>query len=236
MAKMMEALEAAAKKVLDHGVANAADWPIELRKPHRWYVDRVRELVDTEHDVVLELHPPDDDDPEDIANGLVLEMDLERNTADEVQVRLRLATVAHNIQLEFNKATAGAVEEARKEVARREAEAEAKREALAKVLAERRDQLLNEFISEKGRIRIRGYKRWRPVTVEARETGDGYEPYFLYVYDRHGYSEHFGKHIQAFEIKVGSRFRNVWDDGTDDLNDWDAKDIKTSQPYDGELA
>ena len=94
-------------------------------------------------------------------------------------------------------------------------------------------------MGEKVRIRLDGYKRWRPAVVEAEErqgeNGTYYTPSFRYVFDRHGYKEYGCGHVRALEVKVGSRYRNVWNDGNGDLPTWEqGKEGKVSAAYDAE--
>lgn len=149
---------------------------------------------------------------------------------------IALAQFAQQLVGLLNAATAGARAAEAERLQRESEEREAARQRALEAVAERKDRLLNEFADEKGRIRLRGMKRWRPVTVVVRElSGDRYEPFFKYHYDKHGYGEAMGQHVRCFEVKVGSRFKSVWDDGQDDLHEWDRQHNRKVAAYDGEL-
>lgn len=130
-------------------------------------------------------------------------------------------------------------ERQREEARKRREELERLRQERAKLTAERSERLLTEFMGEKVRIRLDGYKRWRPATVEAEErqgeNGTYYLPVFRYVFERHGYKEYGCGHVRALEVKVGSRYKNVWNDGNDDLPTWEqGKEGKVSAAYDAD--
>lgn len=104
------------------------------------------------------------------------------------------------------------------------------RERRNAALDDRKATLMNELVEEEGRIRLRGRKRWRPVTVQVEEwSGDNYRPYFEYRYkNKHGVRQAVDTNVQAFHVKLGSKFYNVWDDGTDDLRypEHDGADVR----------
>lgn len=104
--------------------------------------------------------------------------------------------------------------------------------------AARKEQLLHELIGEQARIRMSGYKRWRVVTIDAFQRGDdSYDVRFLYKnQQRFGFAEHGVAHVRSLEIKVGSRYKSLWDDGQEDLPLWDRKHDRGVEQYDGELA
>lgn len=139
-----------------------------------------------------------------------------------------------------NAAMQDLIEAARVREAKEQAEREAAKAKRQEVLAERKERLLHEFVGEDARIRLAGMKRWRPVRVDALETGvDGeFVPALYYKQEKHGYRVYEGiDQIRAFEIKVGSRYQTVWNDGKDDLPTWDrSTPAGASQPYDGSLA
>lgn len=114
---------------------------------------------------------------------------------------------------------------------REKAEREAKLEA-------RNTQLLHELLGEHGRIRLEGYKRMRPVTVTSVETTDGtfYARFEYKKKERHGYRDVRVDQVKTFEVKVGSRYKTVWDDGMDDLPEWDRPSRShTPEQWDGRL-
>lgn len=124
-------------------------------------------------------------------------------------------------------------EEARREREKRMEERRKERERLEAALAERKETLLNELVEEQGRIRLYGMKRWRPVTVQVQEYGDGsYVPMFRYRYEKHGYSESLHQRVMAFHVKLHGKFYAVWDEGTDDLPEWERDGVaKEAKPY-----
>lgn len=120
-----------------------------------------------------------------------------------------------------------------KERAARREERRKHEEATKAKLEERSDTLLNELVEEQGRIRLHGMKRWRPVTVEVVEYGeDNYKPRFRYRYEKHGYSETLHPRVVAFHVKLNGKFYNVWDEGLEDLREWDQAGVaKEAKPY-----
>lgn len=157
-------------------------------------------------------------------HGATLDLRLRgADEADLAEARQLLAfgeALVHHINAAQGDERAEAIARAAEEREREAAEAAKRDEAWA----ERSERLLTEFLGEKVRIRLRGMRRWRPATVESQETTvDGelaYVPCFRYVYEKHGYMERNLRGIVALEVKVGSRYQSVWNDGT----------LETSQP------
>jgi hypothetical protein len=209
--------------------------PMTVKKSaYYWQAQSTRVLHMGPVHVTLEV--PSDDVPDDLASGIGVEVDSDTLYGEDVHRMAALLAVARKVATDFNAAKGSAIEQAKERLRKREEEQRLAREKREQVLAERKERLLTEFLEEKGRIRIAGMKRWRPVTVKAHDDGDGsYTPVFHYQYHKHGYREWFNGSIAAFEVKIGSRYRNVWSDGKEDLGEWDRGDIKESKPYDGML-
>lgn len=199
---------------------------------HRWHPE-------AHGDVYVQVTVPDDDaDSDELAKGSTIDATFGYGGESAAVARklaecLRLAT---EFAEEQNARQAGLIEAAKAKEEAEEAERKAAAEARAAQLEERKERLLHEFMGEKGRVRLRGYKRLRPVTVAAREVGDSYEPVLEYVFERHGYREYNPSQWARFDIKVGSRYENIWDDGAGDLNPWDRGSVKpVTRQYDGGL-
>lgn len=115
------------------------------------------------------------------------------------------------------------------------------------MLAERKERLLTEFMGERVKVRERGYKTMRQAEVTAREvtvfdhasyshkpTGE-FEPWLRYTSDVR--TQDINR-MQRLDVRVGSKWMTVWDDGLDDLPYYD-NNLSTSaapaDPYDGRL-
>lgn len=102
--------------------------------------------------------------------------------------------------------------------------ADAEREAYemdrARLVEARKQRLLTEFLGEAGRIRLYRSTTFQPVIVEAveRPFGSGeYEVDFKWIND-HDYGRRKElRLIRIFDVKVGGRYHEVWNDGDDDL-------------------
>ncbi len=161
-----------------------------------------------------------------------------RKDATHARKMAALLQVAAQYAEEQDAKLRGKLEEvkAREEAQRKEYERQ--REARKALLAEREEKLLHEMVGEQARIRMNGYKRWRVVTIEAYERGEG-DWHVRLVYknqQRFGYAEHGIAHVRSLELKVGSRYKSLWDDGQDDLPEWDRKADRGVEQYDGELS
>jgi ribosomal protein S8E len=130
---------------------------------------------------------------------------------------------------------------AEEERKRREAAAAA-REARAKVVAEREERLLTEFMGENVRVRVGGYRSAVKATVDARpvqeyKAGEGYvdtgkfKVVIEYVNENDWNRPNRVGDIERLEVKVGSRYELVWDDNPDAIGSG-ARDVKA---YDGAL-
>jgi hypothetical protein len=156
------------------------------------------------------------------------------NITDQRDVR-DLLMLSVDISTAFIEATEAARKEAEAEEEKALLEEQKRREEAQEREDERKERLLNEFAGEFGRIRIRGYHRWRPVEVKVEPYVDeDHWPWFYYQNRRHGYREPFYRSIVSFEVKVGSRYFSVWDDGYDDLPEYQQAKIKLPRPVYGE--
>jgi hypothetical protein len=161
--------------------------------------------------------------PDDLEAGLKVENEFRQiHGLDDLHETIELMTRAAIVCERFMDTD---VLEKFKEHQQKEQEAaEAEKQKRIDLLAERKDRLLNEFVDEQGRIRVRAHRRWRPVkvVVENMSRGDepDYQPVFYYTNERHGYREFFNLNIVSFEIKRGKRYYSVWDDGYDDLPEY----------------
>ncbi len=220
------------------------DWaPVDgarVKETDRWYTDRLREVAigEDETEVVVQLNV-------DHWTG-VLTFDVDQDLS-LVQLDNLTKLLPHVKKLadKYEKVVADARAEEERKRAEQEAKWEAERQERIKAMQEEqerrrqererrlaamedhKDTLMNELVGEEGRIRVKGLKRWRPVTVDVRENHDGtYEPYFKYRYtNKHGYEERVGLNVQAFHVKLGSKFYSVWDSGVEDLREYDRADV-----------
>lgn len=112
-----------------------------------------------------------------------------------------------------------------------------RQEREAEITKEREERCLMEFADEEVRVRARGYKSVVKAVVRVRETGIGYTPYVEYVHDNDYSRPNRISQIRRLEIKQGSRYKVVWDDGRDDLPEYDrgARANRDAQikPYEG---
>ena len=120
-------------------------------------------------------------------------------------------------------------EERRKEYEKLEAERRVEREKerekarkLAEIRAEktkeREERLLNEFLDDEVRVRVTGYKSRVRAFVRSREVrqfGDEeahWVPRLEYVLDQNWHWPTDIGSVVSFEVKVGGRFEEVWND------------------------
>lgn len=208
-----------------------------LRKSSGYWANAqlVVEWDENETDVELHVPDPQTDDADDLAQGATVEAPRVYGADAQQLARLTSALAyASKLLQAINDEMAELVAAAKAEAERLEQLAQQQRAERERQLEERKERLMVEFLEEKGSIRLRGMKRWRPVTVMVQDQGDGnFVPFFRYHYDKHGWNEHFGGHVRAFKVKVGSRYQMVWDDGQGDLNPWDRKD-SSAPAYDAE--
>jgi len=178
--------------------------------------------------------------------------------ADELRGTRRLLDIAHTILERYNAIVADdkAHREQHEEQARREREERRRREReeREKYLAdkeqrddERRERLLTEFQGEECRVRVSGYRSTVKATVTATEKeeyrpGEGYvatgeyEPKLVFEYEGANAQRwpNTVEYIERFEIKIGSRYRLVWEDRPVKAEEMNRK-RNTDKEYDGEL-
>lgn len=168
-------------------------------------------------------------------------------SCDQAKTLHKLLGYANQVADSYNERLREEHEERRKLARQREAEYEKEREErreerrqeqqrVQAALLERSEILLNELVEESGRIRLKGMKRWRPVTVEVADgdpIGDGdYTPRFRYRYAKHGVWEYLHGDVMAFHVKLNGKFYSVWDEGLEDLREWDQDGVaKEAKPY-----
>lgn len=225
------------RELLREVVAKYVVQPIlaEVDEDFSYYGNTI-ELQLGEETVGIDVPDPERDDADAMARGTVVTMRENSMQADMVDHALRLLATAQAIQAHCNTAMAEATEIAQAAAEQAEAERVAAAAAREEVLADRKERLLNEFVDSKGKVRLRGYKRWRPVTVQVAQDGlDNWEPVFYYVNERHGWREPWmgGHRVRSFQVKMGSRYQTVWDDGQDDLSEWERTDKAAPPAYDG---
>lgn len=214
------------------------DLGLVLAESH-WYHGTTFTLLDGgDHvaQVALSSHGHDGDADSMALGALVVlpsREEFQPNRADQLAGLLQWVA---NIARQLNDATADRVAAAQAAAEAERIAREAEREQRERDLADRHLRLLNEFMDEKCRIRVRGSKRWRPVHVRVREVRGEYQPYFEYVNsDRHGPGEYRLSNVRSMEVRVGSRYKSVWDDGQGDLSPWDRVTNRDTAPYDGGL-
>lgn len=179
---------------------------------------------------------PDLNDPDDLVNGVTLRINRSYSGMDAElagrfgQMMVYLAGIAEAC----NAANAGAIEEARRKQAEAEAERERQRVEREQLIAERKERLMYEFADADVKVRTAGYKTTvrAKVVVHAvrgeydyethsyKETGE-YEPKIEYHYDNDWNRPKNVERIRRLEVKVGSRYKVVWDDGDEDLPYYD---------------
>jgi hypothetical protein len=202
--------------------------------------------------------PGRDEDPDDGATFSVNRRTFtDSDETDEAATVIAAISTARTIIAlwrESNKAKLAEIEAERKreeeERERLQKEREAKREAHKLETEERRERLMTEFIGERVKIRESGYKGMRSGDVDAKtkrawseetlrwEEIDGEfeltirwvgEPYTQNVFN-----------WRRLDVKVGARWKTVWDDGVDDLSYYDQQtpvsSAKEAPMYDGSLA
>lgn len=172
-----------------------------------------------------------------IDRGLIVKFHGRSMAHDNMAPVIELMTVAKAIVDEFNSNIAGVIDEAKEAERKEEEQRKRHEEERAAVLAERRDRLLTEFLGEQGRIRARRSRSYQPVIVCAREMPNGdFDVDFEWVNDHDYGREKRLPFIRSFDIKVGSRYKEVWDDGRDDLSPWEKLNRGNVAKYDGELS
>ncbi len=109
-------------------------------------------------------------------------------------------------------------EKLRAEREKERAEAARLAEIRAVKVKEREERMLNEFLGDEVRVKVRGFKSKVRAHVRSREIksyGDTeayWQPYLEYVLDQNW---HWPKDINSvilLEVKIGGRFEKVWDD------------------------
>jgi hypothetical protein len=163
------------------------------------------------------------------------------NTTEGVSDIQRLIACAAWICDLFLEANAETIEQLKRE----EEEAELERKRLAEEreaeLELRRERLMTEFLGDEVKIRERGYKTMRRARVEVYSTAGAadqdYRLHFRY-FGRDERTQNLERMVRV-DIKVGSRWKTLWDDGKDDLSPWEQRKMSTSaaevEMYDGEL-
>jgi len=195
-------------------------------------------------EVGLDLPDADDAEPEKAEAGVIREYGPD---ADQLRDLASLCNFAAVICDLINEANAEKIEAARIAEEKAEAEREQRRIETEQRIEDRTERLMMEFVGEEVKVRERSYKTMRRAIVEPREQmkWDGMERVGTGEYKFH--LNYFGEdrtqlvsRIVRLDVKVGSRWKTLWDDGTDDLLYGDA-DLATSakptgETYDGAAA
>ena len=146
-----------------------------------------------------------------------------------------------------------AIAEARREEERRAAEREKEEAERREVVKQRTEQVMTEFFGEEVKVREAGFQTMRRAIVNVRllngvwnrETQETEEPHD--EDPRYGLRlDYIGKDVRTenvermkrLDVKKGSRWYTVWDDGTDDLSPWESLSrsaAPTGRMYDGTL-
>jgi len=190
--------------------------------------------------IQIDLIVPKENDPEQIEQGLMFRfrsLPGFLNSGDLSRMRV-LFEHAEKLAEEFNSLISSKADEVRAKREAEEAERIRKQKEFEAQLEERRTMLLNEFLGETGRIRAHGSRTFQPVIVSSVEVGDGeFDVHFDWIQD-HDYGRERRLHrIRIFDVKVGSRYREVWNDGEDDLSYYNAEKFERGnvKKYDGEF-
>jgi hypothetical protein len=187
--------------------------------------------------ISIRINVPGEEDAEGIEGGIRFQLG-GFPILRKLEPLIELLQFADALSKEFRSRISDLAEEIK---AKREAEEKEREEREAKrreTLEERRNMLLNEFLGETGRIRAYGSRTFQPVTVTATETPDGvFVPHFEWI-NSHDYGRVKDlPRIRIFDIKIGSRYKEVWNDGEDDLSYYDQESFKRGnvKKYDGDF-
>ena len=136
---------------------------------------------------------------------------------EDLQSDIRFRIVASAIGEAYNGMTSEEREERRRleeerlEKLKREADERQAR------LAEREEKLLTEFIGDQARVRLRGEQSLHGIHIKAEKRGEEYHVGVSWMK-----SENYGKYfrlenVMILDVMVGVRYRELWNDGYDDL-------------------
>lgn len=128
---------------------------------------------------------------------------------------------------------------------KREREEQARqREAKDALVAERTERLLMEFVGDEVRVRHHGYKTMARAIVKALEqtrfdidsgerveTGEYRVRFVWCVPHMDSNRPQSIDTLRRIDVRDGSRFYTIWDDGNDDLNPWDRDGVAPSKPW-----
>jgi hypothetical protein len=129
------------------------------------------------------------------------------------------------------------IKEIRDREAREEQEAQEAHDARNALLKEREEMLLHEFVDERVKVRHHGYKTMCYATCTVRDRGEAYEDDGRYVvklrYSDQGATRDSGMgSFQRMDVQTDKGWRTLWDDGKDDLPEWDrATKLPQVRPY-----
>lgn len=158
------------------------------------------------------------------------------NTRSEIEDEINLLRFASQLTGLLEEAT----EENREELERLQKEQREKEEREEKEreerIQERKDRLMMEFMGDEVKVRQRGYQTMRRAKVTAREDYFN-KGEFKIGFDYFGQEQRtqFVDDIVRLDIKMGSRWATLWDDGTADIggDQWLATSAKpTGVTYD----
>jgi hypothetical protein len=169
----------------------------------------------------------------------------------ELEVRIDSAYLSNRSEIEdsinllrFSSQLIGlledATEETREEIERLNREEREKEEREAKereeAIQERKDRLMMEFMGDEVKVRQRGYQTMRRAKVTARQDYFNKDEYLIgFEYFGQEQRTQYVDDIVRLDIKVGSRWKTLWDDGTADIggDHWLATSAKpTGEMYD----
>jgi len=174
----------------------------------------------------IDIYSPDWDEPEEYE--LEMKVDSARlSTRSEIEDEINLLRFGQQLIGLLEDAT----EESRAEAVRlreqREEEERRAEEEREQRVQERKDRLMMEFMGEEVKVRERGYQTMRRAIIAAYQRE-------WYDYDKREYVkneeytlkfDYIGReertqsveHIKRLDVKVGSRWKTLWDDGADDI-------------------
>lgn len=170
--------------------------------------------LSTEQGDSIRLFSPDADDPDEYEIEVRIDSSY-LTDEDEIEDVANLLLFSRQIVQLLKRATKGDREAAEKRRKEQEAAEEKEREEHEALIKSREDRLMMEFVGETVKIRESGYKTARQAIIEVEEYGDEFSVRFAYT-GQDWRTQQLSR-IKRLDIKVGSRWKTLWDDGTSDI-------------------
>lgn len=148
----------------------------------------------------------------------------------ELRHRVRFQIVVLAIMEAYEQHNSEEIARQREEREREIVRAKEAADARANLLKEREERLLHEHVGDQVRVRMRGEQSLHGAYIEAQEIPDGSFRVTVTWMKDSNYGKPFNlTTAKLLDVKVGSRYCELWNDGEDDLLYYEADKVRAKR-------